>query len=177
MRIQANPTALSNLVMSMEDLRTVIGTANVNMSKGSFDGPMRASTIDANDQIKSAAEYGNVVIAYKNGAPVRLKEIADVIEDAENARLAAWSNEQEAVILNIQRQPGANVIEVADQVKKALPQLRASLPGSIDVNVLTDRTITIRASVAVSYTHLDVYKRQGPGTKKPLGYGAFAHYG
>lgn len=146
-RIQANPTALANLGMSMEDLRTVIGTANVNMSKGSFDGPMRASTIDANDQIKSAAEYGNVVIAYKNGAPVRLKEIADVIEDAENARLAAWSNEQEAVILNIQRQPGANVIEVADQVKKALPQLRASLPGSIDVNVLTDRTITIRASV------------------------------
>ena len=146
-RIQANPRALANLGMSMEDLRTAIGTANVNISKGSFDGAMRASTIDANDQLKSASEYGAVVIAYKNGAPIRLREVADVVDDAENARLAAWSNEQEAVILNVQRQPGANVIEVADRIKKALPQLRGSLPGSIDMNILTDRTVTIRASV------------------------------
>jgi multidrug efflux pump len=146
-RIQVNPLALANLGLSMEDLRIAIGSANVNISKGSFDGALRASTIDANDQLKSAAEYGALMIAYKNGAPVRLREVADIVEDAENARLAAWSNQQEAVILNVQRQPGANVIDVADRVKKALPQLRASLPGSIDVTVLTDRTITIRASV------------------------------
>ncbi len=146
-RIQVNPTAVANLGMSMEDLRTVVGNANVNISKGSFDGKTRASTIDANDQIKSAAEYASVIVAYKNGAPVRLGEIADIVEDAENIHLAAWSNEREAVILNIQRQPGANVIDVAERVKAALPQLRTSLPGSIDVAILTDRTVTIRASV------------------------------
>ncbi|MDE2586477.1 MAG: efflux RND transporter permease subunit, partial [Betaproteobacteria bacterium] len=146
-RIQANPTALAGVGMSLEDLRNVIGSANVNIAKGSFDGPMRASTIDANDQLKSAADYGALIVAYKNGAPVRLRDVADVVEDAENARLAAWADKQEAVILNIQRQPGANVIDVADRIKKALPQLRGSLPASIDVAVLSDRTVTIRASV------------------------------
>jgi len=146
-RIQANPTALANMGLSLEDLRTAVGYANVNTSKGSFDGPLRASTIDANDQLKSAAEYASMVIAYKNGAPIRLRDVADVVDDAENARLAAWSGEQEAVILNIQRQPGANVIQVSDQIKKALPQLRASLPASIDMNILSDRTVTIKASV------------------------------
>ncbi|HJW25495.1 MAG TPA: MdtB/MuxB family multidrug efflux RND transporter permease subunit [Rhodocyclaceae bacterium] len=147
MRIQANPMALANLGLSLEDLRTAVGNANVNIAKGSFDGAMRASTIDANDQLKSPAEYGALVVAYKNGAPVRLREVADIVEDAENARLAAWSGEQDAVILNIQRQPGANVIEVADRIKKALPQLKGSLPASIDMAVVADRTVTIRASV------------------------------
>ena len=147
-RIQANPKALASVGMSLDDLRTAIGNANVNIAKGSFDGAMRASTIDANDQLKSPAEYGALVVAYKNGAPVRLRDVADVIEDAENARVAAWADDAEAVILNIQRQPGANVIEVADRVKKALPQLRASLPASIALALLADRTVTIRASVS-----------------------------
>jgi len=146
-RIQVNPTALAGIGMSLEDLRAAIGTANVNVAKGSFDGPMRASTIDANDQLKSAGEYGALVVAYKNGAPVRLRDVAGIIEDAENARLAAWADTSEAVILNVQRQPGANVIEVAQRIKKALPGLRASLPPTLDLAVLTDRTVTIRASV------------------------------
>jgi multidrug efflux pump len=147
-RIQVNARALAAVGMSLEDLRTAIGNANVNIAKGSFDGAMRASTIDANDQLKSAVEYRSLVIAYKNGAPIRLSDVADLVDDAENTHLAAWADRQEAVILNIQRQPGANVIEVADRVKKALPQLRVSLPASIDLNVLSDRTVTIRASVA-----------------------------
>ena len=147
-RVQANPRALAAVGLSLEDLRTAVGNANVNIAKGSFDGNLRSSTIDANDQLKSAAEYASLVVAYKNGAPVRLADVADIVDDAENSRLAAWADTQEAVILNIQRQPGANVIEVADRVKKALPQLRASLPASIDVAVLSDRTVTIRASVA-----------------------------
>ncbi|HEX9451466.1 MAG TPA: MdtB/MuxB family multidrug efflux RND transporter permease subunit [Burkholderiales bacterium] len=146
-RIQANPKALAAYGMSLDDLRTAIGNANVNQAKGSFDGPARASTIDANDQLKSAVEYQRLIIAYKNGAPIRLTDVADVIDDAENVRLAAWSNDKAALILNIQRQPGANVIEVVDRVKKLLPQLQATLPGSVEVTLLTDRTTTIRASV------------------------------
>jgi len=146
-RIQANPKALASYGMSLDDLRTAIGNANVNQAKGSFDGPFRASTIDANDQLKSAAEYQSLIIAYKNGAPIRLTDVADVIDDAENIRLAAWSNDKAAIILNIQRQPGANVIQVVDRIKKLLPQLQATLPGSVSVALLTDRTITIRASV------------------------------
>ena len=146
-RIQANPKALAAYGMSLEDLRTAIGNANVNQAKGSFDGPARASTIDANDQLKSAIEYQSLIIAYKNGAPIRLTDVADVIDDAENIRLAAWSNDKTAIILNIQRQPGANVIQVVDRIKKLLPQLQATLPGSVEVALLTDRTTTIRASV------------------------------
>src|SRR5258706_209087 len=138
-RIQANPKALAAYGMSLDDLRTAIGNANVNQAKGSFDGPARASTIDANDQLKSAVEYQRLIIAYKNGAPIRLTDVADVIDDAENVRLAAWSNDKAALILNIQRQPGANVIEVVDRVKKLLPQLQATLPGSVEVTLLTDR--------------------------------------
>ncbi|HEY1057527.1 MAG TPA: MdtB/MuxB family multidrug efflux RND transporter permease subunit [Limnobacter sp.] len=147
-RIQVNTEALNSLGLSMDALRTAIGASNVNISKGGFDGPLRASTIDANDQLKTAQEYGQVVIAYKNGAPVRLADVATLIDGAENARLAAWANTQEAVILNIQRQPGANVIDVAEKVKKALPQLKEGLPSSVNVDVLSDRTNTIRASVA-----------------------------
>ena len=146
-RIQANPKALAAYGLSLDDLRTAIAAANVNQAKGSFDGPARASTIDANDQLKSAAEYVNLIIAYKNGRPVRLSDVAEAVDDAENMRLAAWANDTAAVLVNIQRQPGANVIEVVDRVKLLLPQLQATLPGSVDVTVLTDRTTTIRASV------------------------------
>ncbi len=146
-RIQANPKALAANGINLDDVRTAIGNANVNTPKGSFDGPMRASTLDANDQLKSAAEYRDLVIAWKNGAPIRLRDIADVIDGAENSRLAAWANQAPAIILNIQRQPGANVIETVDRIKKTLPQLQAALPGTVDVELLTDRTTTIRASV------------------------------
>ncbi|MBI4985472.1 MAG: MdtB/MuxB family multidrug efflux RND transporter permease subunit [Rhodocyclales bacterium] len=146
-RIQANPRALAAQGLNLDDLRLAIGAANVNMAKGSFDGPMRASTLDANDQLKSAAEYRDLVIAWRNGAPIRLRDVADVVDGAENARLAAWAGRAPAIILNIQRQPGANVIETVDRVKKLLPTLQAALPGTVDVNLLTDRTTTIRASV------------------------------
>lgn len=146
-RVQVNPLTLAGVGLSLENLRQSIGNANVNLSKGTLDGAVRASTIDANDQLKSAAEYGALIVAYKNGTPVRLRDVADVVEDAENTRLAAWSGRQEAVILNVQRQPGANVIDVADRIKALLPTLRTTLPGDIDVAVLSDRTVTIRASV------------------------------
>ena len=152
-RVQVNPRALAANGLNLEDVRTAIATANVNQAKGSFDGPSRAYTIDANDQLRSAADYRAVIVAFRNdksgnGAPIFLSDVADIVEDAENVRLAAWMNEVPAVILNIQRQPGANVIEVVDRVKQLLPQLTASLPASVDVATLTDRTITIRASVA-----------------------------
>ncbi len=146
-RIQVNPKAAASQGLSMEDVRTAIAAANVNQAKGSFDGPARAYTIDANDQLRSVEEYRAIVVAYKNGAPIRLADIADVIDGAENSKLAAWMNETPAIILNIQRQPGANVIEVVDRVKQLLPTLTAALPASIEVQLLTDRTVTIRASV------------------------------
>jgi multidrug efflux pump len=146
-RIQANPKALASNNLSLDDVRTAIAASNVNQAKGSFDGPLKAYTIDANDQLRSAAEYAKIVVSYRNGAPVYLSDVADIVEDAENVRLAAWMNDAPAIILNIQRQPGANVIEVADRVKQLLPQLQASLPASVEVAVLTDRTVTIRASV------------------------------
>jgi multidrug efflux pump len=146
-RIRANPKALAAYGMSLDDVRTAIANANTNQAKGSFDGPMRASTIDANDQLKSADEYRDLVIAYKNGRPISLSDLADVTDDAENVRLGAWANETAAIIVNVQRQPGANVIEVVDRIKQLLPQLQTQLPGSVDVSVLTDRTVTIRASV------------------------------
>ncbi|HLX80877.1 MAG TPA: MdtB/MuxB family multidrug efflux RND transporter permease subunit [Burkholderiales bacterium] len=146
-RIQANPQALAAYNMSLDDLRTAIAAANVNQAKGSFDGPARASTIDANDQLKSADEYRNLIVAYKSGRPIRLTDVAVAVDDAENVRLAAWANESAAILVNIQRQPGSNVIEVVDRIQKLLPQLRASLPGSVEVTLLSDRTTTIRASV------------------------------
>ncbi|HYC36724.1 MAG TPA: MdtB/MuxB family multidrug efflux RND transporter permease subunit [Usitatibacter sp.] len=146
-RVQVNPRAAAAAGLSMEDLRSAINAANVNQAKGSFDGPDRAYTIDANDQLRSPEEYRQIVVAYKNGAPVYLRDIADVVEDAENARLAAWMNQVPAIIVNVQRQPGANVIEVVDRVKALLPALTASLPRAIETQLLTDRTVTIRASV------------------------------
>ncbi|OWY40189.1 multidrug transporter subunit MdtB [Xenophilus sp. AP218F] len=146
-RIQSNPKALASRGLTQEDVRTAIANANVNQAKGSFDGPLQASTIDANDQLQSAAEYQDVIIAYRNGAPVRVRDVAQVVDDAENNRLAAWSGATPAIILNVQRQPGANVIQVTDRIKALLPQLQATLPGAIDVQVLSDRTVTIRSSV------------------------------
>ena len=146
-RIQVNPRALAAYGLSLDDVRTSIVNANTNQAKGSFDGPTRASTIDANDQLKTADEYRQLIIAFRNGAPVRLMDVADAIEAAENSRLAAWANTTPAIILNVQRQPGTNVIEVVDRVKRLLPQLQASLPAAVDVVLLTDRTVTIRSSV------------------------------
>jgi multidrug efflux pump len=146
-RVQADPRALAASGLTMDDVRTAIGAANVNQAKGSFDGPTRASTIDANDQLRSVADYENLIIAYRNGAPVRLKDVSTIINAAENTQLAAWANDRAAIILNIQRQPGANVIEVVDRINELLPKLQATLPGSIEVIPLTDRTVTIRASV------------------------------
>jgi len=146
-RVQANPRALASYGLALDDLRTAIASANVNQAKGSFDGPTRASTIDANDQLRSADEYRSLIIAYRNGAAVRVSDVADVIDGAENIYLGAWANNAPAIILNVQRQPGANVIDVVDRVKQLLPSLQASLPGAVDVRLLTDRTTTIRASV------------------------------
>ncbi|MCX7068670.1 MAG: MdtB/MuxB family multidrug efflux RND transporter permease subunit [Methylococcales bacterium] len=147
-RIQANPTALAAYGLSLEDLRTAIANANVNQPKGMFDGETRAAIIDANDQLRSAAEYQALTIAYRNGRPVQLADIANATDAAENVRLAAWANGEAAVIVNIQRQPNTNVIEVVDRIKALLPQLQESLPSDIEVEVLSDRTTTIRASVA-----------------------------
>ncbi len=146
-RIQANPTALASYALNLEDLRAAIMAANVNQAKGNFDGAHQAYQIGANDQLLSSSDYAPLIIAYKNGAPIKLTDVASVVDDAENVRQAAWMNRTAAVILNIQRQPGANIISVVDRIKTLLPQLTSSLPSSIRVAVLTDRTTTIRASV------------------------------
>ncbi|MBS0221370.1 MAG: multidrug efflux RND transporter permease subunit [Proteobacteria bacterium] len=146
-RIRANPTALAAYGLNVDDLRTTITNANVNTPKGNFDGPTRSYTINANDQITDPKLFNSVIVAYRNGAPVRLSDVATVDDGRENSRLIAWMNTDQAVIVNVQRQPGANVIAVVDSIKALLPQLRETLPPSIDVAVLTDRTLTIRASV------------------------------
>ena len=146
-RIQANPRALAAYGLTLEDLRVVVASANVNQAKGGFDGPRRASIINATDQLFAGKDYKALIVAYRNGAPVRLSEVAEVIDDVENTKQAAWMNETPAVIVNIQRQPGTNVIEVVDRVKKLLPQLQGTLPSSVQVSVLTDRTTSIRATV------------------------------
>ena len=147
-RIQANPTVMASYGLNLEDLRTAIVAANVNQAKGNFDGTHQAYQIGANDQLLSSADYAPLVIAYSNGRPVKLTDVAAVVDDAENIRQAAWMNQTPAVILNIQRQPGANIISVVDRIKQRLPQLTSSLPASINVSILTDRTNTIRASVS-----------------------------
>ena len=147
-RIQANPTAMASYGLNLEDLRTAIVAANVNQAKGNFDGAHQAYQIGANDQLLSSGDYAPLIIAYKNGAPVKLTDVATILDDTENVRQAAWMNQTPAVILNIQRQPGANIISVVDRIKQLLPQLTSSLPSSIHVGILTDRTTTIRASVS-----------------------------
>ena len=146
-RIQANHQALAAYGLSLEDLRLAIAAANVNQPKGMFDGPLKSAIIDNNDQLRSAAEYRDLIVAYRNGSPVRLGEVANAVDAPENVKLAAWANQTAAVIVNIQRQPGANVIEVVDRIKNLLPQLKSALPLSVEVLPLSDRTVTIRASV------------------------------
>jgi multidrug efflux pump len=146
-RIQADIRKLAAYGLNIDDLRTTLGNANVNTPKGNFDGAMRAYTINANDQIRNASDYRSLIIAYKNGSPVRLSDVGNVVDGAQNDKLGAWMNETQAIILNIQRQPGANVISVVQGIKDLLPQLQATLPAAIDLNILTDRTVTIRASV------------------------------
>ncbi|MCE4053023.1 MdtB/MuxB family multidrug efflux RND transporter permease subunit [Pseudomonas sp. Au-Pse12] len=146
-RIKVNPEALAANGLNLADVRALIGASNVNQPKGNFDGPTRVSMLDANDQLTSPKDYAELILAYKNGAPLRLKDVAEIVDGAENERLAAWANENQAVLLNIQRQPGANVIEVVDRIKALLPSITDNLPAGLDVTVLTDRTQTIRASV------------------------------
>ncbi len=146
-RIQANPTAMASYGLNLEDLRTALVAANVNQAKGNFDGAHQSYQIGANDQLLSSADYRPLIIAYRNGAPVKLTDVASVVDDAENVRQAAWMNQTPAVIMNIQRQPGANIISVVDRIKLLLPQLTNTLPASVTVSILTDRTTTIRASV------------------------------
>jgi multidrug efflux pump len=146
-RINANPTAMASYGLNLEDLRTAVVTANVNQAKGGFDGPKQSYIIGANDQLFASRDYNSLVIAYRNNAPVFLSDVAEAKDDTENVNQAAWMNTSPAVIVNIQRQPGANVIQVVDRIKKLLPQLQSSLPPGIRVSVLTDRTVTIRESV------------------------------
>ncbi len=146
-RVQANPTALASFGLSLEDLRAALAAANVDQAKGNIDGPRQAYTIGANDQIFNSAQYKPIILGYKNGAPVRVQDVANVIDSVENISQAAWFNDTPAVILNIQRQPGANIISVVDRIEALLPTLKASLPPAVQVSILTDRTTTIRASV------------------------------
>ena len=146
-RIQVNPAELLSYGINLEDVRNALQQASVNQALGNFDGVHQAYEINANDQLLTSKDYQSVVVAYRNGAPVVLSDVATVIDGVENTKLAAWKNNTPAVILNIQRQPGANIIQVVDRVKKLLPQLKANLPASMDVSILTDRTTTIRASV------------------------------
>jgi len=146
-RIQANPAALASLGLSLEDLRSGLAAANTDQAKGNIEGPLQAYTIGANDQIYAGDQYKPIVIAYRNGAPIRVQDVASVVDGVENSKQAAWMNRVPAVILNVQRQPGANIINVVDRINTLLPQLRSALPPTVHVSVLTDRTVTIRASV------------------------------
>jgi multidrug efflux pump len=146
-RVQANPTALASYGLGLEDVRAALMAANVDQAKGVIDGPRQSFTIGANDQLLTSQEYNGVIVAYRNGAPVRLSDVATAVDSAENVQQAAWVNTTPAVLLNIQRQPGANIISVADRIKKVLPQLQASMPAAVKLQILIDRTQTIRASV------------------------------
>lgn len=146
-RIRTNPEALAAYGLSLADVRSLITSSNVNQPKGNFDGPTRVSMLDANDQLKTPEEYAELILTYQDGATLRLKDVAEIVDGAENERLAAWANQSQAVLLNIQRQPGANVIEVVERIQALLPEVTASMPAGLDVVVLTDRTQTIRAAV------------------------------
>ncbi|PYS11799.1 MAG: acriflavine resistance protein B [Acidobacteria bacterium] len=146
-RIRVNPTALAALGLGLEDVRAALASANVDQAKGNFESPYQIYTIGANDQIMRSSDYRKIIIAYRRGAPVRLADVATVVDDVENTRMAAWMNDEPSVIVNVQRQPDANTISVVDRIKALLPQLKASLPPSVDVSIITDRTTTIRASV------------------------------
>ncbi len=147
-RVVVNPRALAAYGLNIDDLRTTIGNANQNGPKGTLDGPSNAYTVNTNDQIANAQDYGSIIVAYKNGSPVRLKDVATLVSGAENAKLAGWMNTTPALIVNVQRQPGANVVDVVDRIQELLPSLKDAMPNGVDVTILTDRTKTIRASVA-----------------------------
>jgi multidrug efflux pump len=147
MRIQANPQSLAAYGLTLADVRTAVVGANVNQPKGTLDGPVRSTTINANDQLKNPSDYMDLVVTYRNDAPLRMSDVASVLIEAEDARLAAWADSQPAILLNVQRQPGANVIDVVNRIQALLPQLRTALPANLDVTVMSDRTQTIRASV------------------------------
>ena len=147
-RLQLNPQALAAYGLAIDDIRTIIANQNVNTPKGNFDGPTQASTINANDQLNSAEQYRNLIVAYRNGNPVRLTDVATIVSGPENTKLGAWANTTPAIILSVQRQPGANIIQVVDRIQTLLPQILATLPAAVDVEVMSDRTVTIRASVA-----------------------------
>jgi multidrug efflux pump len=147
MRIQANPQSLAAYGLTLADVRTAVVGANVNQPKGTLDGPVRSTTINANDQLKNPSDYMDLVVTYRNDAPLRVSDVASVLIEAEDARLAAWADTQPAILLNVQRQPGANVIDVVNRIQALLPQLRTALPANLDVTVMSDRTQTIRASV------------------------------
>ncbi len=147
-RVQFNPQSLAAYGLNIDDVRTVIGNLNVNTPKGNFDGPYQATTINANDQLMSVAQYANIIVAYRNGNPVRLSDVANIVNGAENTKLGAWANTTPAILLNVQRQPGANIIEVVNRIEALLPRMLSTLPAAVDVGVLSDRTVTIRASVA-----------------------------
>ncbi len=146
-RVQMNPAALAAFKLSAEDVRAAISAANANQPKGSFDGPFRSTMLDANDQMRSIADYENLILRWNNGAPIRLKDVAQVLEGSEDRYMAAWADSQSAILVNIQRQPNANVIEVADQIKKILPELQKNLPDNVHIRILTDRTESIRSSI------------------------------
>ncbi|RZJ20735.1 MAG: multidrug transporter subunit MdtC, partial [Haliea sp.] len=146
-RIQADTRALASYGLGLDSLRTAISSANANAAKGSIDGPTRSYTINSNDQLLAASDYQNLIIAFRNGAAVRVKDVAQVVDSAENIKLGAWSGLKPAIILNVQRQPGANVIATVDAIKERLPELQAGLPTAMKVDILSDRTTGIRASV------------------------------
>jgi multidrug efflux pump len=147
-RIQVNPQSLGAYGLNIDDIRTTLGNLNVNTPKGNFDGPNQALTINANDQVASADQYRSLIVAYRNGAPVHLSDVATIISGPENTKLGAWTNTTPAIIINVQRQPGANIIQVVDRVQSLLPQIMSTLPTAMNVNIISDRTVTIRASVA-----------------------------
>ena len=144
----SNAQSLAAYGLNIDDIRTTIGNVNVNTPKGNFDGPAQASTINANDQLTSATQYADVIVAYRNGNPVRLSDVANIVTGPENTKLGAWANTTPAIILSVQRQPGANIIQVVDRIQGLLPQILSGLPAAVNINILNDRTVTIRASVA-----------------------------
>ena len=146
-RVQVDPGALAGSGLTLDDVRLALAAANVNQPKGNVDGPRQDFALATNDQLYEAQAFRPLIIAYRNGAPVRLSDVAKVVDSVENSQLAGWANEKRAVIVNVQRQPGANVIQVADRVKEVLPRLKSSLPQGLDVSILSDRTETVRASV------------------------------
>ncbi len=147
-RVRLNPKSLAAYGLAIDDVRTTIANLNVNTPKGNFDGMAQASTINANDQLTSADQYRNLIVAYRSGGPVRLSDVASIVSGPENTKLGAWANRTPAIILSVQRQPGANIIQVVDSIQRLLPQLRSTLPAGVDLKVMSDRTVTIRASVA-----------------------------